>query len=98
MDDRHDAAEPVSQVPYFWSDQYGIKVQMAGWAHGYDEVVEVGAGGPGSCQLLGRDGRLVAALGWSAPGLVARQRNLIANGSSLSDAVAAAEGSRGSSC
>jgi 3-phenylpropionate/trans-cinnamate dioxygenase ferredoxin reductase component len=95
LDGRPDAAEPVAQVPYFWSDQYGVKVQMAGWAPGYDEFVEVGGTGPGSGLLLGRGGRLVGAIGWTAPALVARQRNLIAHAASLSDAVAAADGSRG---
>ena len=39
LDGKAELAEPVATVPYFWSDQYGTKVQMAGWAHGYDEVV-----------------------------------------------------------
>jgi 3-phenylpropionate/trans-cinnamate dioxygenase ferredoxin reductase subunit len=81
--------EPVAQVPYFWSDQYGVKVQMAGWAEGYDEVVEVPTGGESTGVLLGRGGRVVAALGWTAPAFVARQRRLIAARAGLADAVAA---------
>jgi 3-phenylpropionate/trans-cinnamate dioxygenase ferredoxin reductase subunit len=84
------AGEPVAQVPYFWSDQYGVKVQMAGWANGYDEVVEVSRESEHADLLLGRDGRLVAALGWTAPAFVSRQRRLIADRASLADAVAAA--------
>lgn len=84
------SAEPVAQIPYFWSDQYGIKVQMAGWAHGYDEVVEVDLHEPKAGALLGRDGRLVGALGWSAPAFVARQKRLIADRASLIEAVSAA--------
>lgn len=84
-----ESAEPAVQIPYFWSDQYGIKVQMAGWAHGYDEVVDVDLNGPGAGVLLGRDGGLVGALGWSAPAFVARQRRLIADRASLEEAVAA---------
>lgn len=90
LDGTPGSAEPVAQVPYFWSDQYGIKVQMAGWAHGYDEVVEVDLHEPHAGALLGREGRLVGALGWSAPAFVARQKRLIADRASLVDAVSEA--------
>lgn len=83
-------AEAAAQIPYFWSDQYGVKVQMAGWADGYDEVIHVGDGGPGSGALIGRGGLLVAALGWTASAFVAQQRTLIAAGATLLDAFAAA--------
>lgn len=91
-----DQAEPVAQIPYFWSDQYGVKVQMAGWADGYDEVIHIGPGGLGSGALLGRGGRLVAALGWTAPAFVAHQRKLIASGVTLLEAFAAAHTAGGS--
>lgn len=83
-------AEPVAHVPYFWSDQYGVKVQMAGWPQGYDQVVEVGGDGPGSGLLLGRGDRLVGALGWTAPAFVSRQRRLIADAASFAEACALA--------
>ncbi len=89
LDDQPDAAEPVAQVPYFWSDQYGVKVQMAGWTQGYDQVVEVGGEGPGSGLLLGRSDRLVGALGWTAPAFVARQRRLIADSATFAEGCAA---------
>lgn len=31
--------KPYVQVPWFWSDQYDLKLQMAGLNQGYDEVV-----------------------------------------------------------
>ena len=31
--------EPYAQVPWFWSDQYDLKLQIAGLTEGYDEVV-----------------------------------------------------------
>ncbi|TNE59484.1 MAG: pyridine nucleotide-disulfide oxidoreductase [Alphaproteobacteria bacterium] len=31
--------KPYAQVPWFWSDQYDLKLQMAGLNQGYDEVV-----------------------------------------------------------
>ncbi|HJQ04628.1 MAG TPA: FAD-dependent oxidoreductase [Nocardioides sp.] len=88
LDGEAGSAEPVSLVPYFWSDQYGIKVQMAGWAQGYDEVIDANLDGPSNGVLLGRGGRLVAALGWSAPAFVARQKRLIAERTPLAEAVA----------
>lgn len=30
---------PYAEVPWFWSDQYGLKLQMAGISHADDEVV-----------------------------------------------------------
>ena len=31
--------QPYSEVPWFWSDQYDLKLQIAGLAQGYDRVV-----------------------------------------------------------
>ena len=38
-----DAPVPYAQVPWFWSDQYDIKLQMAGISTGYDDLVLRGA-------------------------------------------------------
>lgn len=37
-----DRAEPYGEVPYFWSDQYDVKLQMLGVPTGHDafEVIE----------------------------------------------------------
>ncbi|VAV87639.1 Ferredoxin reductase [hydrothermal vent metagenome] len=32
-------AKPYAQVPWFWSDQYDLKLQMAGINTGYDQVI-----------------------------------------------------------
>jgi 3-phenylpropionate/trans-cinnamate dioxygenase ferredoxin reductase subunit len=32
-------AQPYAQIPWFWSDQYDLKLQIAGLSTGYDEVV-----------------------------------------------------------
>jgi 3-phenylpropionate/trans-cinnamate dioxygenase ferredoxin reductase subunit len=34
-----DKQQVYDAVPWFWSDQYAIKLQMAGLSAGYDEVV-----------------------------------------------------------
>jgi 3-phenylpropionate/trans-cinnamate dioxygenase ferredoxin reductase subunit len=31
--------EPYAAHPWFWSDQYDIKLQIAGWNAGYDQVI-----------------------------------------------------------
>ncbi|WP_329343907.1 FAD-dependent oxidoreductase [Streptomyces sp. NBC_00663] len=36
-----EARKPFAPVPYFWSDQYGMKVQAYGFLRGHDEVAVV---------------------------------------------------------
>lgn len=50
-----------SQVPWFWSDQYDLKLQIVGLSDGYDEVIVRGdpATATFSCLYL-REGRLIA--------------------------------------
>ncbi|MFD3617943.1 NAD(P)/FAD-dependent oxidoreductase [Streptomyces sp. NPDC058676] len=38
---RPDARKPFAPVPYFWSDQYDMKVQAYGFLRGHDEVAVV---------------------------------------------------------
>ncbi|MFJ3776112.1 NAD(P)/FAD-dependent oxidoreductase [Streptomyces sp. NPDC090075] len=33
-----ESAKPFAPVPYFWSDQYDVRVQAYGWLRGHDEV------------------------------------------------------------
>ena len=56
------------QVPWFWSDQYDLKLQIAGLSEGYDEVVIRGepAARSFSCLYL-RDGILIACDSINAP-------------------------------
>jgi 3-phenylpropionate/trans-cinnamate dioxygenase ferredoxin reductase subunit len=50
-----------AQVPWFWSDQYDLKLQIAGISQGYDQVVMRGEPAEHSfaCLYL-RDGQLIA--------------------------------------
>ena len=50
-----------AQVPWFWSDQYDLKLQIAGLSQGYDQVVMRGdpASDAFACLYL-RDGALIA--------------------------------------
>ena len=68
-----------SQVPWFWSDQYDLKLQIAGLSEGYDDVAIRGnpAERSFSCLYL-RDGRLIACDAINAPRDVVQSKQLIA--------------------
>jgi NADPH-dependent 2,4-dienoyl-CoA reductase/sulfur reductase-like enzyme len=75
---RPDARRPFADVPYFWSDQYGQKIQMVGWHQGHDRVERESADGlPGPVARFYRNGGLVAAVGVNTPRLIMRLRRQI---------------------
>ena len=69
-----------SQVPWFWSDQYDLKLQIAGLSEGYDDVVIRGnpAERSFSCLYL-REGRLIAIDSINAPRDFVQSKQLIAD-------------------
>ncbi len=69
-----------SQVPWFWSDQYDLKLQIAGLSQGYDEVVLRGepTDRSFSCAYL-RDGVLIAVDAINAPRDFMQAKTLIAD-------------------
>ncbi|ALV37357.1 FAD-dependent oxidoreductase [Streptomyces sp. CdTB01] len=75
------AVEPgVPRPPYFWSDQYGVKIQFAGHAAGADRVT-VEAGAVDDRDVLAvyrRAGEPVAVLGMNQPRLFMRWRKQLA--------------------
>src|SRR5262249_39741289 len=77
-------------VPYFWSDQHGVKIQLAGWIGEHDEVLELEGGGK-VATLFGNEGMLVGALAYDWPAFVAKQRRAIGAGTTWSEGVKAAE-------
>ncbi len=86
---RADASAYVP-VPYFWSDQYDVKIQVIGHPRPDDEVVVVdgSVGERRFVALYGRAGRLSAALGFSRPRQLMAYRPLIEAGASFDDALA----------
>jgi NADPH-dependent 2,4-dienoyl-CoA reductase/sulfur reductase-like enzyme len=75
------AVEPgVPRPPYFWSDQYGVKIQFAGHAAGADSVtIEAGAADDRDVlAVYRRAGDPVAVLGMNQPRLFTRWRKQIA--------------------
>jgi 3-phenylpropionate/trans-cinnamate dioxygenase ferredoxin reductase component len=70
-------------VPYFWSDQYGMRLQFAGHYHPGDsvEVVEGDVAAHNFVAVYRRDGRPVAVLGIGQPRIFGRWRKQLATDS-----------------
>lgn len=71
-------AQPHDELPYFWSDQYDVKLQMLGVPTDYDavEIVEGDSDGWEFVAAYGRGGRTIAVLG-TIPGRVYAYREAI---------------------
>ncbi len=78
-------------VPWFWSDQYGLKLQLVGSPVAHDEVriVSGSAETQKFVALYRRGDRLTAALGLSATGRLLRFRKLLEGDPSWEDALRA---------
>ncbi|MCU1499757.1 MAG: ferredoxin reductase [Acidimicrobiales bacterium] len=77
-----DGGEPYAPVPWFWSDQYDRKLQLAGRVRPDDEVVVV-AGSVADRRftaLYGRGGLVVGALAMNMPARIVHYRQAIAAG------------------
>ena len=67
--------EPFAPVPFFWSDQHGVKLQSIGYAPSWDEVeIEDGDSARTFVARYRAEGRLVAALAAGQPKAIARAR------------------------
>lgn len=76
-----DSAERFDEVPYFWSDQYDVKLQMLGLPTDHD-TIEVIEGDLDSWEFVaayGRAGKTVAVLG-TIPGRVHAYRDVLRQG------------------
>lgn len=57
----HDAAEPYDAVPWFWSNQYDLKLQTVGLSTGHDQVVVRGDPASRSFSAIYlKDGQVIA--------------------------------------
>ncbi len=83
-------ATSFTPVPYFWSDQYGIRLQVIGSPRGSDEVKVVdGSFEEGKfVALFGRADRLSAVMAIGRPRQLMMYRPLLQNGSSWAEALA----------
>lgn len=83
-------APPFAPVPYFWSDQYGIRLQVLGSPRGSDEI-HIADGSPEEGKfvaLFGREDRLRAVMAIGKPRQLMGFRPLLQAGTSWSDALA----------
>ncbi|MCU1399026.1 MAG: ferredoxin reductase [Acidimicrobiales bacterium] len=85
--------EPYSAVPFFWSEQYGARIQFIGRAAGDDDVriVKGSVADRAFVALYGKHGRLRGALGLSMPKPLMQCRKLLLERLSFDDALAAVE-------
>jgi NADPH-dependent 2,4-dienoyl-CoA reductase/sulfur reductase-like enzyme len=77
---RGETPDPYAEVPFFWSDQFGVRIQFLGRAAG-DEEIEIVVGSPEEnsfVALYHRDGLFRAALGVSRPKQLMPFRKLLA--------------------
>jgi 3-phenylpropionate/trans-cinnamate dioxygenase ferredoxin reductase subunit len=81
---------PNDSVPWFWSDQYDLKLQIAGLSAGHDEYVVRGdIAGEAFSVLYYRDGALLAVDAVNMPGDYMAVRKALSVGSTIHAAAAA---------
>jgi len=89
-------AEPYDPVPWFWSDQYDLRIQVAGRPtppeQGGDLAIVHGSVDDGRfLAVYGSDGQVTAALGWNWPAKTARYRVALEQGLTWDEALAGAD-------
>ncbi|MCW2599089.1 MAG: pyridine nucleotide-disulfide oxidoreductase [Frankiales bacterium] len=84
--------EALTAPPYWWSDQYDVKLQGLGIARSDDDVQVVSVGPKQRpLALYSRDGRLTGVVGFSAAAFVMRLRPEVIEGAPLAEVLAALE-------
>jgi 3-phenylpropionate/trans-cinnamate dioxygenase ferredoxin reductase subunit len=75
---------PYRALPWFWSDQYDLKLQIAGLSEGFDEVVMRGdpRSGRSFAAFYFHDGRLIAVDAVNRPKEFMLSKRLLAEGKS----------------
>jgi NADPH-dependent 2,4-dienoyl-CoA reductase/sulfur reductase-like enzyme len=76
-------------VPYFWSDQYDVKIQCLGEPEATDVVHIVEDDGRKFLAFYERDGVVAGVVGGGMPGKVMKVRGKIASGAPISDVLPA---------
>lgn len=87
-------AVPFTPVPWFWSDQYDRKIQLAGRSSpdGKVEIVTGSLEERRFAAIYERDGKLVGVLGMNRPRHVMQYRQLIVDGASWEEALEFGQG------
>jgi NADPH-dependent 2,4-dienoyl-CoA reductase/sulfur reductase-like enzyme len=84
---------PFRSVPYFWSDQYGVRIQLVGYPEGDEDEVRVVEGDVEARQFVAlyrRGSRVIAALGMNSSKSVMTLRSRISEGMAWDEAVTSA--------
>ena len=81
-------AESSLPVPYFWSDQYKVKIQSLGVPSGAaDDIMVFELSDIKRLALYGTDGILTGAVSFSSPSAVMKMRPLLAEPTPFEQAV-----------
>ena len=84
-----------ASAPYFWSDQYGMRLQSIGSASGHDEAEVLLEDGERLVVAYGAAGRLVCIAGLHSGAMVMSYRSMITQRTSMDDVRAKAGWSAG---
>lgn len=68
---------PYEPVPWFWTDQYGVNLQVVGTLNGVEEIVRGDAVGSKFCVVGLRDGEVVGGAAVNSPKEMAVLRRLV---------------------
>ncbi len=86
-------AKPYAAVPWFWSDQYDVKLQIVGLTQNYDDTVTLGNVGEGRFSVLYfGSGRLIGIDSVNRPSDHVVGRKLFAAGKTITPEAARAPG------
>jgi len=86
MQDPAEVRAQLVAAPYFWSDQYDIKIQGLGFIDPSDRIDELSIRDR-TVFLYSRDGIVRGVVGFSIPGAVMRTKPLIERGAALKEAI-----------
>ncbi|MEU0879576.1 FAD-dependent oxidoreductase [Lentzea sp. NPDC005914] len=87
------SAEPYTALPWFWSDQYDVKLQIAGLTDGHDRTVTVGDPAEGRFSVFCfRDDRLIGIEAYNRPIDFLMGRRVLEAGSRLTPEIVARPG------
>ncbi|ANZ35109.1 hypothetical protein BBK82_02520 [Lentzea guizhouensis] len=87
------SAEPYTALPWFWSDQYDVKLQIAGLTDGHDHAVTVGDPAEGRFSVFCfRGGRLAGVEAYNKPIDFIMARRVLEQGNALTPEIVARPG------
>ncbi|MCX2954819.1 NAD(P)/FAD-dependent oxidoreductase [Lentzea sp. NEAU-D7] len=87
------SAEPYTALPWFWSDQYDVKLQTAGLTNGHDRTVTVGDPSEGRFSVFCfKNDRLIGIEAYNRPIDFLMGRRILEGGNSLTPEIVAQPG------